>query len=64
MWSAERDDLEAGQWQRLHLSTPVIRKVRPLFQETTLDKELVCNKLIPLPVLGRRGAVLRQMCAS
>lgn len=64
MWSAERDDLKAGQGQRLHLSAPPIRKVRSLFQETTLDKDLVCNKLISLDVLGRRGAVLRQMCAS
>lgn len=61
MWSAERDDLEADQGQRSHLSAPLIRTVRSLFQETTLDKELVCNQLISLGVLGRRGAVLRQM---
>lgn len=63
MWSAERDDLKAGQGQRLHLSAPPSEKCGH-FSKKPLDKELVCNKLISLEVLGRRGAVLRQMYAS
>lgn len=33
-------------------------------KKPALDKELVCNRLISVDVLGRRGAVPRQMCAS
>lgn len=64
MWSAERDEPWADWGQRLHLSAPLIRKARSLFRETGSDKELVWNNLLSLAVLGRRGAVPRQMCAS
>lgn len=67
MWSAEKDDLEATQRQRLHLSALSVRNMRSLFQETVLDKDPVCNeshKLVTPYLLKRRRAALRQMCTS
>lgn len=68
MWSAEKDDLEASRRQRLCLSTPSIRNMWSLFQETSLNKGTVCNNklrtLIASYLLKRRRAVPRQMCTS
>lgn len=36
---------------------PLLRSEKRGHQETAVDKELVCHKLISLDVLGRRGAV-------
>lgn len=62
MWSAEGDDLEAGQGQRLHLSRSLIGKARSprnrCWQRAGLPQAHLSG------CAGKEGSCARQMCAS